>query len=422
MSLLRHSAYNLAGYILPTLIAIPSLGVISRCLGIEAFGIFMLIFAFVGYSSIFDAGLTRAVIREVSIHKNNEQEQLKILSTSTAVVFILGIFAAVLLNVFSLQLIHFLKVSEIYFQDIKFIFYLLAVIIPIYLVNQIWLAYLEGEEQFAILNIQRTVTSSILAGLPAILVYFYGSLISAVYGIVISRMFSLVVTYAFSSHILKKVRPVICFDTLKRMIKYGSWLTVSNIISPVMTYFDRFIISNVLGADNVAFYSAPAEGISRLSNVPFALSRALFPKISSISNKLEKKSLEDKSYFIISVVCLPIVIIAIIFSHLIMSTWMGESYADKSSVILQILLIGFYFNSLAQIPYSVLQASGFSRATALIHCTEVIPYLLILYVLTSDYGLTGTAIAWSLRMVVDFLILYCVRRKMDEKNKYNIIK
>ncbi|HCC5906903.1 TPA: oligosaccharide flippase family protein, partial [Citrobacter freundii] len=187
MSLLRHSAYNLAGYILPTLIAIPSLGVISRCLGIEAFGIFMLIFALVGYSSIFDAGLTRAVIREVSIHKNNEQEQLKILSTSTAVVFILGIFAAVLLNVFSLQLIHFLKVSEIYFQDIKFIFYLLAVIIPIYLVNQIWLAYLEGEEQFAILNIQRTVTSSILAGLPAILVYFYGSLISAVYGIVISR-------------------------------------------------------------------------------------------------------------------------------------------------------------------------------------------------------------------------------------------
>ena len=105
-------------------------------------------------------------------------------------------------------------------------------------------------------------------------------------------------------------------ETFIRMMKFGGWLTVSNIISPIMVYFDRFVVSNMIGASKVAFYSAPAEGVARLVNIPFALSRALFPKLSNSQNKDEKKKLEKQSYILISIICLPIVIFGIFFQNL----------------------------------------------------------------------------------------------------------
>ncbi len=71
-----------------------------RELGIEEFGLFTIILALVGYASIFDVGITRSVIREIAIFKNNEEDLLKIISTSALLVLILGVAAGVLIIVF----------------------------------------------------------------------------------------------------------------------------------------------------------------------------------------------------------------------------------------------------------------------------------------------------------------------------------
>ncbi|HED2900891.1 TPA: oligosaccharide flippase family protein, partial [Citrobacter freundii] len=97
MSLIKNSFYNLAGFAIPTLIAVPALGYLARVIGVEAFGIFTLAFAIVGYASIFDAGLSRAVIREISIYRDDLQEQYKIIATSGIVVLFMGCTAAILL-------------------------------------------------------------------------------------------------------------------------------------------------------------------------------------------------------------------------------------------------------------------------------------------------------------------------------------
>ncbi|HDV3897951.1 TPA: oligosaccharide flippase family protein, partial [Escherichia coli] len=69
MSLIRNSFYNIAGFAVPTLVAVPALGILARLLGPENFGLFTLAFALIGYASIFDAGISRAVIREISLYR-----------------------------------------------------------------------------------------------------------------------------------------------------------------------------------------------------------------------------------------------------------------------------------------------------------------------------------------------------------------
>ena len=67
---------------------------------------------------------------------------------------------------------------------------------------------------------------------------------------------------------------------------------------------------------------------------------------------------------------------------------------------------GFFFNSLAHIPFAEIQANGNAKLTALIHLLEVIPYLLLLFYLVEKYGVVGAAIAWSVRYTIDFFILF----------------
>ncbi|WP_336219202.1 flippase [Citrobacter amalonaticus] len=406
MSLIKHSIYNLAGFAIPTIIAIPCLGVLARALGPELFGLFTLTFAIVGYASIFDGGITRAVIREISILRGEDAEQKKVIGTATVIVLMLGMFASLMLYSFASQLAVLLKVSNVHYNDTVVSFRILSVIIPIYLVGQIWLAYLEGMENFGSINIQRVISSSILAFLPAILTSYEHSLIYAVVGLMLGRIITFIMVAVSIRHLLFDVTFKIHKLTLIRLVSFGGWMTISNIISPIMVYFDRFVISSLLGANKIAFYTAPAEGVARLLNIPTALSRALFPKLSNIQTKKEQYQLETKSYFIISLVCLPIVILGCIFSSFILSTWLGPQYAGNSSTILCILLLGFYFNSLAQIPFAIIQAKGRSKITAFIHAFEVIPYLIILFVLTEHFGLIGTSVAWSLRTLCDLILLY----------------
>ncbi|MFD2021282.1 oligosaccharide flippase family protein [Pseudocitrobacter faecalis] len=294
MSLIKNSFFNISGYIVPTLVAIPALGYLARELGAERFGIFTLAMALVGYAGIFDAGMTRAVIREISIYRNDNIEKARITSSAAFFVFFLGSAGTCLMFFLSQSISNILNVSEIYKQEVIISLKILSFSIPIFLVNQIWLAVLEGEENFFNVNMQKWISSSFLAGLPALMLLLYKpTLIGAISGLLLGRILALLVNLCFSYKFIITAGFKFHKYVFIRLIKYGGWITVSNIISPVMSYFDRFIVSHISGAHIVAFYSAPAEAVSRLSIIPAALSRAVFPKLSFAPNETEKKNISS---------------------------------------------------------------------------------------------------------------------------------
>lgn len=413
MSLIKNSFLNIVGYVVPTLVAIPALGYLARSLGAERFGIFTLAMALVGYAGIFDAGMTRAVIREIAIYRNDFLEKKRIASTAVFFVLCLGIVGTALMFFLSFKISNILNVSKIYEQEVAVSLKILSFSIPIFLVNQIWLAVLEGEEKFFNVNVQKWISSSLLAGLPALMLIMYKtSLVGAITGLLIGRILALLVNIIFSYKFIFSSGIRFHRYIFARLIRYGGWITISNIISPVMSYFDRFIFSYLSGAHVVAFYSAPAEAVSRLSIIPAALSRAVFPKLSSAKNDNEKKVNLKLSYILLSAVCGPIVLICFLFSEHILALWLGENFKGLPSLILRILLIGFLFNCFAQIPFTLIQAAGKSKVTASLHMSELFPYLILLFVFVKYYGIIGAAIAWTSRMIVDSLILFYLSQKI----------
>lgn len=412
MSIIKNSIWNLVGYVIPSLVAIPALGYMAHKLGPELFGIYTIAIAVVGYAGIFDMGLTRAITREIAIYRNNNAERKKIIASATVFLLALSTLGGCLVLIFSASIVHFLNITAADFVDINNSFKLLALTIPIFLLNQLWIAILEGDEKFKAVNIQKSFSSTFIAGMPALFVIFDGTLLSAIAGLLISRIISLLIAFLLVRNEIVQSGMRLDLVTFKRLIFFGGWITVSNIISPAMVYFDRFIISNMLGARHVAYYSGPSEAIARLGILPAAVGRAIFPKLSCVGHKDELKKNMTVSWLLMFAVCAPIVIIGIVFAEDILHLWLGTSYAAHSKNILIILLVGFLFNALAQVPFTAIQSAGKARITALLHCVEIIPYFVMLYLFVQHYGLTGVAFAWSIRVIVDWGILTVISQRL----------
>lgn len=413
MSLIKNSTWNVVGYIIPTLVAIPTMGLISRILGVEAFGIYTLFFAFFGYASIFDLGLSRAIIRHIALYSNNQEYQGRVYSTASMFILAISIICSVIIYLFASKIVSILSVSSNLLTETIDSLKYLSISIPALLLMQIGVGTLEGMQKFRLINIQKIFTSSIMCIGPFIFVYKMKSLDGAALGLCFARYINLLITV---NSVIKSIKHIkICFykEIAIDLVQFGGWVTVSNIISPLMSYLDRFILSNYFGATKVAYYSSPAELISRLSFIPGAVSRTIFPMLTAADKRSQVNDITRTSYKIVFFVTVIIVTLFFLFAEKILTTWLGGEYKGVPVTVLRILLFGYIFNSLAQIPFAKIQAAGYSKFTAIIHAAELLPYLTLLLVLMNIYGIEGVAVAWSARVMFDYILLELVSRKLS---------
>ena len=79
--------------------------------------------------------------------------------------------------------------------------------------------------------------------------------------------------YVFCNHPASFVR-----SEAGQLLRFGGWVTVTSLVSPMMIILDRFIIGALLGAKAVSYYTVPFQLADRTGIIPFALSSALFPR------------------------------------------------------------------------------------------------------------------------------------------------
>ena len=191
----------------------------------------------------------------------------------------------------------------------------------------------------------------------------------------------------------------------RKLLGYGGWVTVSSVISPILASADQFLIGSLIGVAGVAHYGVPMSLVLRTQTLPAALGRTFFPRMSVLSRddalNLGVRALQSLGYGY-AAVCAP----AIILSPLFFRYWIGLDFAQASAPVAQILFPGAWINGLAFVAFTLIQGQGRPDLTGKLHLLEVLPFLGILWVLTSRFGLSGAAIAWSLRTAVDAFAMF----------------
>ena len=99
MALVRNAIWNLSGQVLPLVAAIFVIPLLLRLMGAEGFGLVTIIWTLIGYFSLFDFGLGRALTKFVSMElgQHNTQALPDLIVTAMTLLVVLGFTMACLI-------------------------------------------------------------------------------------------------------------------------------------------------------------------------------------------------------------------------------------------------------------------------------------------------------------------------------------
>jgi len=197
-------------------------------------------------------------------------------------------------------------------------------------------------------------------------------------------------------------------NAARQLLGFGAWMTVSNIVSPLMVSVDRFFVGAMLSIAAVAYYATPFEAVTKLLIIPSAITAVLFPAFSTASHvdRARMAELFRAGVWAISLSMYPIAFVVITFAPELLHAWLGATFSAQSANALRWLALGVFMNSLASLPFALLQGVGRSDTTAKIHLAEAPIYLILMVWLIRQHGITGAAVAWCARTTLDMILLY----------------
>jgi O-antigen/teichoic acid export membrane protein len=406
--------WNALGQGFPLLVGVVALPVIIRGLGTPAFGAFQLAWAVLGYFALLDLGLGRATTKFVAEYaaKGDTKRIWDSVTASLAVQAVLGTAGALVLAALVPFLVgHAFRIPPELVPDVKRAFYLLPVAIPVVLLGSSLSGVLQAVQRFDLVNLVQGVTGAATYALP-VAVLSQGGGVAAVVAAVIGTRVAALLWYALLVPRELPPRPARSpadRELLQRLLSFGGWVTVSSVVSPLMVYLDRALLGSVLSLTAVAYYTAPYDIVARLSIVAASIIPPLFPAFSALEGIGERARLEDlflRAARLLALATAPVVATVILVARPALNLWLGPEFAANSTLLTQLLAAALLVNSMAQLPYALLQGLGRADLPAKFHLLELPVYAGLLWLGIRWFGTAGAAGAWLLRVTLDAGLLY----------------
>lgn len=402
--------WNLLGQVLPLVVAVLAIPALIRLLGLERFGFLALVWVLVGYASLFDLGIGRALVRTMSLRLARGDADGAAASGRTGLVclWLLGLLMAAVLAALAPWLVgSVLSLPAALRAEALPATLWLAATLPFVMASAGYSAVLNAHQAFRPLNLVRALFSILSYLVPLALAWQGWATLPAVVGaILVLRIIgtgALAATArrhgAFRAWPLRPER-----EPLRELLQLGGWMSVSNLVSPLLSQLDRLLISGLVPLRDVGVYAAPFDLLSRLMVLPYAIVNAVFPGATAVQpGTPEARQAAGDLLRWLAVAMFPVVLAVVALAQPATTLWLGPEIGPRAAWVLQVLALGVFANTLAQAPATLIQAAGKPRDMALLHLAELPLFLALLWALTSSHGIEGTAVAASLRMVLDAL-------------------
>jgi O-antigen/teichoic acid export membrane protein len=382
----------------------------------------------IGYFSLFDFGLGRALTKFVSerLGAGHEEGIPALVWTSLLIMLVFGMVGAVVVGLMSPWLVdHALHIPIELHNEVIHSFYVLALCIPVVIVTAGIRGVLEATQRYGFINVVSIAMGAFTFLAPLLVLLFSKSLLPIVAVLASSRLLVLVLHLIFCLYVMPTLRYgfTFAFPMIAPLLRFGSWITVTNIVSPIMANLDRFLVAALVSITAVAYYAAPYSVVTNLLVIPTAMVGVLFPAFAASFVQDQKRTivLFIRGVKYVFLVMFPITLAIVAFARQGLDLWLGKDCADHGTHVMQLLTIGVFFNSLAQIPFHLVQSGGRADLTAKLHLIELPFYLFAVWWMTSTFGIEGTALVWSARAMIDALILFAMARRILPQGSFGLM-
>lgn len=406
MSNLKSKALKSVGWLsalrfISQIIVIVKFGILARLLTPSDFGIFALVAATLTTIDVLsDMGFNSA-----AIYLNYKIEKL------AKSLLIVNIGRGILLSIIILILIPIL----VFVFGPKLMSYLvMASIIPLIksFTNPNIITF-QKELNFKKVFILQIIPLFVNVFVSIIFAFIFRDAKALVLGLIISSFIEVAVSYTIAKFYIKYP---IKKTYIKRLFSYGKWITAGGIAFYLSTQIDNFIVGKVLGTQTLGLYDLSYKTANIVSTqFTDIVSQVAFPLYSKRkNNKQHLRLLFKKNMVVTSIVAFIVIIPLILFPVQILTNVFGEKWKDAGT-ILQILSVSGFLRATIGPVGPLLLALGKPNTLAKINIVNVITIIILIYPLTINFGVTGTALTILISNLLVFII-YLVATRIALRN------
>lgn len=413
LSLVLLSSYVSRGIsILLPLIITP---IIIKKLGIGLYSL-VGIFAFIQSAiSFLDLGIVPSLVREISSLRARNSPVIELLNTFRTIELV---YYALAIIAFFVGLIASIAIAYFWMQDNIITAFDTAVYFAVMCVGAtasfttgIYSAGLIAMGHQLKLNIVSSLVSMIGAVISIIgLLFFSWNLFNFVswQAILSCLSFTIIRFLAWKSMPTDINRPVYKKSVLVTLHRFAAGMSITQLLSIVSMNMDRILLAKLLPADIFGYYALSSTISSSLMGFVHPITAVANPRLTLAFQSPDKKPAIEQYHFYSQMVCVviaPIVLSVVIFAEPVLQAWTGNTqvvfYAAHP---LQILSLGWLFNSLMNIPYATQIAHGWVRLGLFGLIASLVFQIPILLYFVPRYGIDAGAWSWLVMELLFFLI------------------
>jgi O-antigen/teichoic acid export membrane protein len=337
MVIARKIAYNVlvstVSKILATILALVSIGLITRYLGKEGFGNYATVMAFFAFfGAVGDLGLYTVSTREIS---RPGADASKIMSN----VFTIRIISSLLIALTAPLIVIFFP----YPQEVKYAIIIVAASFFFSSAYQVLNGVFQKNLAIDKIAISELTGKILQVSLIAVAVKYDLGFQWVISPLLFYMILSFLLILAWSRKYVK-LRIRFDFEYWKKILKESYPIGVVSIVTFVYFKIDTIILSVMKSSADVGIYNAAYKVIENISFFPGMIIGLIFPIMSQhiFSDREKFRDISDKTFKIFVILVVPLIIGTMFLSEGIINLIGGIGF-DRSSDVLRILIFSLAF-------------------------------------------------------------------------------
>jgi O-antigen/teichoic acid export membrane protein len=396
---------------------------VSQVLGMEALGIWSVVFAAASVSRLTDLGLTVSVTRLVALEFTSESSEgaAKVVETALlTLIIVTPIFLFALYPVIRFTLRYFF-ISETLLIAIK-ILPLALVSLYLSILSAAIQSGLDGCEKMAIRATLVTMSQIFLLVSSFYLIPEFG-LVGLGWAQIIQGVFLVAASwYCLRMQLVRMnsfprnwSRPIFF-----KMLGYGSRIQLSNLIMMLFDPLTKVLLAKYGGLTAAGYFEVASQIVAKVRAPIIAANQAIIPKVSNLveNSRFKIKRLYQRNIEALAFFSLPAFAVIVLMGKFLSILLIG-SVKPEFIVFLRLIALAWCVNVFSGSAYFINIGSGSVGLNAKVHVLMGVLNAFLGWVLGQAFGATGVVLGYSLSLAIGSLILIIVfQRENNISFKY----
>jgi len=418
---ISNASWNTIAFIVQMALLVAATPVFIHGIGMDGYGIWMLVSTLVGFNGLASLGLTDATVKFLSQYRaeGNLKGICETIGNTFAIYLLLGVSFSVLIAFFSpLIMGRAFNVGSVPVQTAIQALQIGAIAFTLRLLDSFFSSIIQAYEHYDWLSqIDVVISVALVLSQMGLVQREYGLNALLVAGVV-ANLVSAIIKLLLVKQFLKLpgvFTPRFSGGKFLEVLDFGFFTWLQSLNSLLFGQADRLLIAAMMDAKILGYYSVCLRIASLVQAIPARTSSFIFP-LASYQNALGDIGKLRTTYFtcqnLTIALSISLGIPVFVFSEALLSLWISPEFARDSSLLLRILIVTYAFLSTTILPFYYLNGAGFPRLNAAFGWAGSALTLGSMVVLVPPLGAIGAAVSKLVAHTLSFICYPILHRRV----------